>query len=192
MIHAGYLPKRYLKTLRKLGSPLQGHPSLEHWSALEHSSGPLGQGISVAAGAAYAAKMDGKKHWIFCVTSDGEHQEGILWEAVMFSGKYILNNHIVFVDRNNIQIDGYTEKVMPLEPLREKYEAFNWHVLEIDGHNIEDIIDAVNHAKAIYERPTVIIAHTIDCKGVDYMEYDYTSHGKPPKNGVEYKAALKQ
>src|SRR3989338_5267376 len=120
MIHAGYLPKKYLNTLRKFGSPLQGHPSLEHWPALEHSSGPLGQGISVAVGSAYAAKMDRKKHFVYCITSDGEHEEGQYWEAVMFAGKNRLNNLIVIVDRNNIQIDGYTEDIMLLEPLRDK------------------------------------------------------------------------
>ncbi len=191
MIHAGYLPKKYLNTLRKFGSPLQGHPSLEHWPALEHSSGPLGQGISVAVGSAYAAKMDRKKHFVYCITSDGEHEEGQYWEAVMFAGKNRLNNLIVIVDRNNIQIDGYTEDIMPLEPLRDKYEAFNWHVVDVDGHNIEEFIDACNLGKAIYEKPLAIIAHTIPGKGVDFMEYDFSWHGKPPKEN-EAKDALNQ
>lgn len=181
MIHAGYLPRTYLKRLRKLGSPLQGHPSLLDWPALEHSSGPLGQGFSVAVGKAYAAKLDKKKHFVYCIVSDGEQQEGQTWEAAMFAGKYRLNNLILILDRNNIQIDGYTEEVMPVEPLKAKYEAFNWHVIEIDGHNMEEIIDACNMAKAISEKPTLVLAHTIPGKGVSFMEYDFKWHGIPPK-----------
>lgn len=181
LIHAGYMPKTYLKKLRKLGYPLQGHPSLHDTGVMiEHSSGPLGQGYSNAVGAALAAKLRGDKHFVYLLTSDGEHNEGQAWEAVMSAAKYKLNNLIVFVDRNNIQIDGYTEDVMPLESLKAKYEAFNWHVIEIDGHNIEQIIDAAEYGKAIYEKPTVVIMHTIPGKGVSYMEYDYTWHGKPP------------
>jgi transketolase len=181
MIHAGYLPKSYLRKLRKFGSPLQGHPSTDHWPALETSSGPLGQGLSVAVGRAYAARMDRKKHWTYAILSDGEQQEGQTWEAVMFAGKNKLSNLIAIIDRNNIQIDGHTEDVMPLEPLRAKYEAFNWQVIEIDGHNIEEIIDACNLAKSIYERPSLIIAHTIPGKGVEFMERDPRWHGIPPK-----------
>jgi len=140
---------------------------------------------------ALAARMDKRKNWIYCVTSDGEHDEGNVWEAVMFAGKNRLGNLINILDRNNIQIDGFTENVMPLGPLRQKYEAFNWYVLEIDGHNIEAIIDAVNEAKAIYEKPTVIIAHTIPGKGVDFMESEYKWHGVPP-NPTEATLALRQ
>ncbi len=181
MIHAGYLPMSELKTLRKFGSKLQGHPGYREWPALEHSSGPLGQGLSVAIGMATAAKMNREKHWIYCLLSDGEQQEGQTWEAAMFAGNNRLNNLIAFIDRNNIQIDGMTEDTMPLEPLRKKWEAFNWHVQDVDGHNVEQIIDAINTAKAVVEKPSMIILHTIAGKGVPFMEYDYTWHGKPPK-----------
>ncbi len=191
MIRAGYLPKSHLKTLRKFGTKLQGHPSYHDWPAMEHASGPLGQGSSVALGAAIAAKMDNKKHWVYCVVSDGEQQEGQTWEAAMMAGNLKLGNLIFLMDRNYIQIDGNTEDVMPLEPLKEKYEAFGWHVLEIDGHNMEQIIDAVNEAKAIVEKPTMILCHTIPGKGVDFMEYDYSWHGKSP-NKEEAGEALKQ
>jgi len=129
---------------------------------------------------ALAARMDRKKHRIYCLLSDGEHQEGATWEAAMFIGKEKLSNLTGIIDRNNIQIDGYTENVMPLEPLKEKYEAFGWHVLEVDGHNFEQIISAVNEAKAITYQPTMIIAHTIPGKGVSFMEGKYEWHGKPP------------
>ncbi len=181
MIHAGYLPMSELMTLRKFGTKLQGHPGYQEWPALEHSSGPLGQGLSVAIGMALAARMNHEKHFVYCLTSDGEQNEGQIWEAAMFAGKNRLNNLIAFIDRNNIQIDGMTEDIMPLEPLRKKWEAFNWHVQEIDGHNMEQIIDAVNTAKAVVEKPSMIILHTIAGKGVPFMEYDYTWHGKPPK-----------
>jgi len=180
MANAGYFPREELLTLRKLGSKLQGHPCYIDMPALETSGGPLGQGLSIAIGMALAAKMNDKRYKIFCLMSDGEHDEGQTWEAVMFAGKNKLNNVIAIMDRNNIQIDGYTEDIMPLEPIKDKYEAFNWHVIEVDGHNMRHIIDAVNEAKAIYEKPTMIIAHTIPGKGVSYMENKYEWHGKPP------------
>lgn len=180
MARAGYFPLAQLKTLRKLGSPLQGHPELHKLPAIENTSGPLGQGSSVAVGVALAANMDGKKWRTYCVLSDGEHQEGQVWEAIMFAGKNKLNNLTFIVDRNNIQIDGFTEDVMPLEPFAEKYRAFNWHVIEIDGHNIREIVDACEQAKRIYEKPTVIIAHTIPGRGVEFMEKKYEWHGIPP------------
>lgn len=189
MAEAGYFPKTWLKNLRKLGSPLQGHPEREKLPGVESTSGPLGSGLAQAAGYAYAARMDNKRFRVFCITSDGEHDAGNHWEAVLFAGKYKLSNLTAFVDRNNIQIDGHTEDIMPLEPLRAKYEAFNWHTLHIDGHNMEEIIDAVNHARAVYEKPTVIIAHTIPGKGVSFMEGMYEWHGKPP-NEDEAKKAL--
>ena len=179
MARAGYFPIEELKTLRKLNSRLQGHPHRESLPGLETTSGPLGSGLSQAIGMALAAKLDKKRYRIYCLTSDGEHDCGNHWEAVMFAAKYKLSNLTVIVDRNNIQIDGFTEEVMPLEPLRQKYESFNWHVLEIDGHNIEEFVDAVNEAKAIYEKPTVIIAHTVPGKGVSFMEGDYLWHGRP-------------
>src|SRR3989304_2138237 len=180
MAHAGYFPKEELLTLRKLGSRLQGHPERERLPGIETTSGPLGSGLAQAAGYAYAARMDGARFRVFCLTSDAEHQEGNHWEAVAFAGKYNLSNLTAIVDRNNIQISGHTEDVMPLEPLEEKYKAFNWHTIGIDGHNIEKIIDAVNQARAVYEKPTVIIAHTIPGKGVDFMEYDFKWHGAVP------------
>ena len=179
LAHAGYFPKEALKTLRQLGSRLQGHPHRGALPGIETTSGPLGSGLSQACGIALAARLDGKKYRTYCVMSDGEHDAGNTWEAIMCVAKYKLNNLTVIIDRNNIQIDGMTERVMPLEPLRAKYEAFNWHVLEIDGHNIEQFADAVHEARAIYEKPTAIIAHTIPGKGVDFMEFDYRWHSKP-------------
>ena len=191
MAHAGYFPIEELKTLRKINSRLQGHPHRTSLPGVETTSGPLGSGLSQAIGMALAVKLDKKKYRIYCFLSDGEHQEGNLWEAVMFAGKNKLNNLTAVVDRNNIQIDGFTEDVMPLDSLREKYESFNWHVLEIDGHNIPQIVDAVNEAKAIWEKPTVIIAHTIPGKGVDFMQNDPAWHGIPP-NKEQAKEALKE
>lgn len=186
---AGYFPIEELNTLRKLNTRLQGHPHRGALPGIETTSGPLGSGLSQSIGLALSAKLDKKKYRIYCLASDGEHDEGNFWEAVMFAGKNKLSNLTLIVDRNNIQIDGYTEDIMPLEPLREKYEAFRWNVLNIDGHNIRDFVDAVNEAKAIYEKPTVIIAHTIPGKGVSFMEGDYLWHGKPP-NKEEAKKAL--
>ena len=191
LAHAGYFSKSKLSSLRKLGSPLQGHPERLRMPALETTSGPLGSGLAQASGYAYAARMDNARFRVFCITSDGEHDAGNHWEAVLFAGKYKLSNLTVFVDRNNIQIDGHTEDIMPLEPLEEKYKAFGWHVIHIDGHNIEEIIDAVNHARAVYEKPTVIIAHTIPGKGIDFMENVPEWHGKPP-DAVQAKKALSE
>ena len=191
LAHAGYFPREELKTLRKFGTRLQGHPHRGALPGIESTSGPLGQGLSQAIGMALAAKMDKVKYQVYCLTSDGEHNEGQIWEAVMFAGKNKLDNLTQIMDRNNIQIDGFTEDIMPLEPLREKYIAFNWHVLEIDGHNIEAIIGAINEAKAIYEKPVLIICHTIPGKGVDFMEFDFKWHGMPP-NAEQAKEALNQ
>ncbi|MBI3290493.1 transketolase [Candidatus Microgenomates bacterium] len=188
MAHAGYFPKSELATLRKLGSRLQGHPERKKLPGVETTSGPLGSGLAQAAGYAYAARMDRKKFWVYCVTSDGEHDAGNHWEAVLFAAKNGLSNLIAVVDRNNIQIDGHTEEVMPLEPLVEKYEAFGWHVQHVDGHNIGQFVDAVSHAKSEYGKPSVIIAHTIPGKGVDFMENDFKWHGKPPKADEAKKA----
>jgi transketolase len=190
MAHAGYFDRKELLTLRKFGSRLQGHPEREKLPGIEHTSGPLGSGLSQAAGMALAMRMDGQtKRWVYVVMGDGELDEGNVWEAAMLAGKYKLNNVIGIIDRNNIQIDGPTESVMPLEDLRAKWEAFGWHVIEIDGNDIEAVIDACAMAKAIVEKPTVIIAHTVAGKGVDFMEYDFHWHGKPP-NHEEAKKAL--
>jgi len=192
LAHAGYFSREEaLGTLRKLNTRLQGHPHVGSLPGIENSGGPLGQGLSQAIGMVLAAHMDSKKYWVYCLLGDGEQDEGQNWEAIMFAGKNKLFNLTAITDRNNIQIDGMTENIMPLEPLREKYESFNWHVLEVDGHNIQAIIDACNEAKAIYEKPVMIIAHTIPGKGVDFMEFDYHWHGKPPKED-EAKIALKE
>jgi transketolase len=181
MARAGYFPVDELRTLRKFGSRLQGHPERTRLPGLETTSGPLGSGLSQAAGIAKAWQMDHvKDRRVYCVMSDGEQDEGNTWEAAMFAAKYRLANLTAIADRNNIQIDGPTEQVMPLENLREKWEAFGWHVTEIDGHNFTQIIDACNYAKTIENKPVMIIAHTIPGKGVDFMEYDFHWHGKPP------------
>lgn len=180
MAHAGYFPKKELMTLRKFGSRLQGHPEREKLPGLENTSGPLGCGLSQAAGITLAMQMNKDSHrWVYCVMGDGELNEGNIWEAAMFSAKYNLHNIIGIVDRNNIQIDGTTEHIMPLEDLRAKWESFGWHVIEVDGNDIEAVIDAAAMGRAIVEKPVVIIAHTIPGKGVDFMEYDYHWHGMP-------------
>lgn len=188
MAHAGYFPKEWIMKLRKYGSPLQGHPERTKLPGIETTSGPLGSGLAQASGYAYAARMDKKTFRIYCITSDGEHDCGNHWEAVLFAGKNRLSNLTAIVDRNNIQIDGYTEDVMPLEPLDDKYKAFSWHVIHVDGHNIEEFIDAIGEAKAVYEKPTVIIAHTTPGKGVSFMENLPEWHGKPPKPDEAKKA----
>ncbi len=181
MAMAGYFPVEELKTLRKFGTRLQGHPERERLPGVETTSGPLGSGLGQACGIAYASRMDKAKFYTYCFMSDGEQEEGSTWESIMFAGKYKLSNLIAVIDRNNIQIDGFTEDVMPLESLKAKYEAFNWHVLEVDGHNIEAFVDAIQEAKAIHEKPVVIIAHTIPGKGIREIEFDPAWHGKPPK-----------
>lgn len=187
----GYFPKAELNTLRKLGTRLQGHPHNLALPGIETTSGPLAQGSSQAVGIALAFRMNKLRNRVYLVMSDGEQQEGQTWEAVMLAGKEKLNNITAVIDRNNIQIDGYTEEVMPLVDLKAKYESFNWHVLEVDGHNITSVINAYREAEAVYEKPTVIIARTIPGKGVDYMEGKYEWHGKPPKPD-EAKVALQE
>lgn len=192
MANAGYFSKKELMTLRKLGSRLQGHPERHALPGMETTSGPLGSGLSQAAGMALSLKMqDDHNRWIYCVMGDGELNEGNAWEAAMFIAKYKLFNLTVIIDRNNIQIDGPTEDVMPLDDLKDKWEAFGWHVITIDGHNMESIIDACSMSRAIVEKPVVIIAHTIPGKGVDFMEYDYHWHGAPP-NSKQAKVALEK
>ncbi len=193
MARAGYFPVEELMTLRKLGSRLQGHPERTKLPGMENTSGPLGSGLSQGAGMAYVLKnIDAQPHrWVYTVMGDGELNEGNIWEAAMFAGKYKLHNLIGIIDRNNIQIDGNTEDIMPLEDLRGKWESFGWHVQDIDGNNIESIIDACSMARAIVEKPSVIIAHTVPGKGVPFMEYDYHWHGAPP-NSEQAKEALKK
>lgn len=189
MAHAGYFPKKELMTLRKLGSRLQGHPERTRLPGLETTSGPLGSGVSQAAGIALGLRMDKQSHrHVYVVTGDGELDEGNVWEAIMLAGKYQLNNITAIVDRNNIQIDGPTESVMPLGDLKAKWEAFGWKALEIDGNDIEAVIDACAMAKAITEQPVVIIAYTVPGKGVDFMENDFHWHGAPPNHEQAIKA----
>lgn len=186
MAHNGYFPVEELKTLRKFGTRLQGHPHREYLPALETSSGPLGSGLSQAVGMALAERIDSGNSsgkFFYCLMSDGELDAGNTWEGAMLAGKEKLWNLIAIIDRNNIQIDGVTEDIMPLEPLRAKWEAWNWHVIEVDGHNFEEIVDAVNQGKAVFNKPTVIIAHTIPGKGVPEFERDFRWHGAPPGKG---------
>lgn len=185
MAHAGYFPIEELQTLRKFGSRLQGHPERTALPGMETTSGPLGEGLGQASGMALSARMDGKKHFVYCCLGDGELNEGNIWESAMFAGANKLGNLIAVIDRNNIQINGMTEKVMPLEPLADKWAAFGWHVLEVNGHNIAEFVNAVEEAKAVVEKPTVIIARTIPGKGIKEIEYDYHWHGKPPSTEEE-------
>ena len=178
MAHAGYFLPEELKTLRQFGTRLQGHPHRTALPGIETTSGPLGSGLSQAVGMAIGLKMDRKLNQVFCLMSDGEQEAGQTWEAAMLAGKLQLDNLTGIIDRNNIQIDGMTEDIMPLEPLHAKYEAFNWHVLEINGHDFHEIANACEEARAIYEKPVVIIAHTIPGKGVDFMEFQYPWHSK--------------
>ncbi|MBI2415430.1 MAG: transketolase [Candidatus Kerfeldbacteria bacterium] len=183
MAQAGFFPKEELMTLRQLGTRLQGHPHRSALPGLETTSGPLGSGTSQSAGMALAFKMDGTSQRVWCLTSDGEQQEGNTWEGVMFAAAKQLDNLTVIMDRNYIQIDGTTETIMPLDPLADKYRAFNWHVIEIDGHNMEAIIDALEEAKSMHHRPTLILANVVPGKGVSYMENNYIWHGAPPGIG---------
>lgn len=183
MAHAGYFSLDTLMTLRQYKSVLQGHPHREFLPSLETSSGPLGSGLSQAVGMAIADKRDfgsAYPRYIYAMLSDGEHNEGQIWEAMLLAPREKLGNLIAIIDRNYIQIDGNTEDIMPLDPLDKKYEAFNWHVQTIDGHDIKAIIQAIDTAKAYTEKPSVIIARTIPGKGVSYMEGRYEWHGTPP------------
>jgi transketolase len=192
MAHSGYFPVEELQTLRKFGSRLQGHPHREFLPYLETSSGPLGSGLSQAVGMALADRMDNgpaTPRTIYCLMGDGELDEGNNWEAMMLGGKEKVHNLLAIVDRNNIQIDGYTEDIMPLDSLIAKWESFNWHVQEIDGNNIQAVINAVHQAKAVFEKPSVIIARTIPGKGVKEFERKFEWHGKTP-NADEAKIAL--
>jgi transketolase len=180
MAQAGYFPIEELKTLRKFETRLQGHPHRTALPGVETTSGPLGEGISQAIGIALSGKLDKKEFTTYVLTSDGEHQEGNIWEAAMFAGKLKLNNFIQIIDYNNMQIDGNVEDIMPLEPFRAKYEAFNWHAIDVDGNDIKAFVDAVIEAKTITNKPVIIIAHTIPGKGVSYMERNYKWHGMPP------------
>jgi len=180
MARAGYFPLEELMTLRKLGSRLQGHPSMYKLPGIENSSGPLGEGLAIASGIALAGKMDGCKWRVYCATSDGEHQEGSTWEAVMLAAKYKLDNLVAVCDRNYIQIDGGTEEIMPLLDMAEKYRSFGWHAITVDGHDYEALMRAYDEAKKTKGKPTMIIANTVPGKGVSFIEGDYKWHGKAP------------
>lgn len=191
MAHAGYFPVEELATLRQFGSRLQGHPHRTALPGIETSSGPLGSGLSQAVGMALAERMDNPytSKFVYCITGDGEWNEGQMWEAAMLAGKEQLHNLVVIIDRNAIQIDGYTMDVMPLEPLKTKLESFNFHVQEVDGHNIRTVNDAIGKAQSIYTQPSAIIAHTVAAKGVDVFERDFRWHGNPPGKGPEDRVA---
>lgn len=188
MAEAGYFPVEELLNFRKFGSYLQGHPSRIDLPALETSSGPLGQGMSQAIGMALEARRTDKVWHTYCIASDGEHQEGQTWEAIMLAGNHALANLTVILDRNHIQISGPTETIAPLEPLPDKYRSFGWHVIEIDGNNSSAFLAACEEARQMTEKPTCIIAYTIPGKGVDFMEYNFEWHGLAPTTEQTAKA----
>jgi transketolase len=191
LAEAGYFPVEELCTLRKMGSRLQGHPCMGKTPGVEMSTGSLGHGLAAGNGMALAAKLDRKLHRIYVLLGDGEMDVGETWEAAMLASHYKLDNVTAFIDRNKLQLDGPTEKIMSIEPLADKWKAFGWHVIEISGHNMKEIIHATNEAKGVKGRPTVVICHTIKGKGVSYMEGALNFHGKAP-NGPEYQQALKE
>ncbi|MFA6907510.1 MAG: transketolase [Candidatus Micrarchaeia archaeon] len=188
MARAGFFPLEELSTLRKLGSRLQGHPSMHRLPGIESSSGPLGEGLAIACGMALSGKMD-KAGWrVYCAMSDGEHQEGSTWEAVMLAAKYKLDNLVAVCDRNYIQIDGNTEDIMPLGDMAEKYRAFGWHAIEADGHDYAALMRALEGARAAKGKPTMIIARTVPGRGVSFAENNYKWHGVTPKKEEAQKA----
>ena len=191
MAEKGYFPKEELTTLRKLGSRLQGHPSMQYLPGLDMSSGSLGQGISAACGMALSAKLDKKDFRVYTLLGDGELQEGQVWEAARFAGFRKLDNLVVIVDNNGLQIDGPVDKVCSPYPIDKKFEAFNFHVINIDGHNFDEIKAAFEEAKKTKGMPTAIIAHTVKGKGVSFMENQAGWHGKAP-NDDEYKQAMEE
>lgn len=178
MAYSGYFDKKELKTLRKYGSPLQGHPHRTMMKGIEASSGPLGSGLGQGVGMALGLKLNKMPNQVFVLMGDGEQDEGVVWESAMAAGKYKLANLTMVIDRNNIQIDGTTEDVMPLEPIKDRYESFGWHVLDINGNNLREVIDAFDTANSIWEKPVCIIAHNVPGKGVDFMEFDFHWHSK--------------
>ncbi len=186
----GFFPKEELKTFRKLGSRLQGHPSLHKVPGIDAPSGSLGQGLSITNGLALSFKLDKKDNYVYCILGDGEIEEGQIWEAAMSSSHYKLNNVIAFLDYNKLQIDGTNDEVMTIAPVKEKFESFGWFVQEIDGHNFDEIITAVSNGKK-QDKPIMIIANTIKGKGVSFMENNVSWHGKAP-NYEEYEKAMKE
>jgi len=177
LAEAGYFPKEELATHRKLGSILQGHPDMNKTPGIEMSTGSLGQGLSVACGMALAGKMDNKDYRVFCMVGDGETDEGSIWEAAMFASHYKLDNLTAILDRNYLQLDGATENIVALDPIPDKWKAFGWNVIEIDGHSMREILDSLDKASSVKKKPTIIIAHTIKGKGVCFMEGQVKYHG---------------
>ncbi|MEM3795550.1 MAG: transketolase [Thermoprotei archaeon] len=180
LAECGYFPKSELKTLRKLGSRLQGHPDPTKLPGVEIPGGPEGIGLSEGVGMALAAKLDRRNYRVYVLMGDGELNEGEVWEAAMSAAKYNLDNLTAIVDRNGVQQDGLTEQIMPIEPVANKWRAFNWNVIEIDGYDFEQILSAIDKAKSVKNRPTVIVAYTTKGKGVEFMEWQSEYHGKVP------------
>ncbi len=184
----GFFPVEDLKTLRKINSHLQGHPHVGSTPGVEFNGGSEGQGLSGAVGMALAAKLDGARHQVYCIIGDGECQAGMIWEAAGTASHYRLDNLICILDRNGLQIDGPTEEILSIEPIVDRWKAFGWYVIEIDGHNIREILDALNKAQRISGKPTIIVAHTVKGKGVSYMEGSLSFHGKAPSDDEYVKA----
>jgi transketolase len=180
MAKAGFFPEEQLRTLRKLGSPLQGHPDRIRLPGIEASTGSLGQGLSIAVGMAVAGKMDDAAWRVFCMVGDGESQSGQIWEAAMFAGRHGLDNLCAILDYNQVQQTAKVAEILDEEPIVAKWRSFNWHVREIDGHDMDQILDALDEAELVTGRPTVIVAHTVKGKGVSWMELDPGWHGKAP------------
>ncbi len=191
LAESGYFPVEELLNLRKIGHMLQGHPSMKTTPGVDMSTGSLGQGLSAAIGMALAGRMDRKDYMVYAILGDGEIEEGQIWEAAMFAAHYKVDNLVAFLDKNGLQIDGPTDAVMCSEPLADKWIAFGWHVIEIDGHDIPQILDAIAEAKAIKEKPVMIIAHTVKGKGVSFMENVVGFHGKAP-NDEQYRQAIRE
>lgn len=191
LAESGYFPIEELLTLRKLGSRLQGHPDMKKLPGIETSTGSEGQGLSIGIGMALAARLSHKSYWVYVLLGDGENDCGQIWEAAMAAAFYKVDNLTAILDRNKIQLDGYTEQIMGLEPLAEKWKAFGWEVLEIDGHNFEQILDAFAKAQKVRGKPTIIIAYTLKGKGVSFMEGSVSFHGKAP-NKEQYIQAMKE
>ncbi|HDH06134.1 MAG TPA: transketolase [Nitrospirae bacterium] len=191
MAEAGYFPMETINNLRKVESPLQGHPCCKHIPGIEVSTGSLGQGLSVANGMALGLRLDNNPAKVYCIMGDGETQEGQIWEAAMTSAHYKIDNLCAVVDNNELQIDGPVEEVMGIQPIHDKWEAFGWHVISIDGHDMEEILKALDEAESVKGKPTVIIANTTKGKGVSFFEDKVEYHGVAPSQ-EEFDKAVKE
>lgn len=191
LAHAGYFPKEQLLTLRKMGSPLQGHPDRRRLAGLEASTGSLGQGLSIAVGIALARRLDQKDYWTYVILSDGETNEGQTWEAASFAAHNKVDHLIAILDYNKFQLDGAVRDILHMEPMVDKWKAFGWEVFEIDGHDLEAILGAIDQAKQVRAKPAIIIAHTVKGKGVSFMENNNHFHGVAPTK-EEAERALKE